>query len=67
MPIDHVLAVVPVSDMQVAQRWYEALLGRPEDKHAMDTPVEWRITDSSWVQVFHDPPIGVYAAQLCRG
>jgi predicted enzyme related to lactoylglutathione lyase len=55
MSIDHVLAVVPVSDIQVAQRWYEALVGRPEDNRPMDTLVEWRITDSSWVQVFHDP------------
>ncbi len=55
MSIVHVLAVVPVSNMQVAQRWYEALIGRPEDNHPMDTLVEWRITDSSWMQVFHDP------------
>ncbi len=55
MAIDHVLAVVPVSDIQVAQRWYEALVGRPEDNHPMDTLVEWRITETGWVQVFHDP------------
>jgi glyoxylase I family protein len=55
MPIDHVLAVVPVSDIQAARRWYEALVGRPEDNHPMDSLVEWRITESGWVQVFHDP------------
>ncbi len=55
MSIGHVLAVIPVSDIQVAHRWYEALMGRPEDNHPMDTLVEWRITESSWVQVFHDP------------
>jgi glyoxylase I family protein len=55
MPIDHVLAVVPVSDIQAAQRWYEALVGRPEDNHPMDSLVEWRITENGWVQVFHDP------------
>lgn len=55
MPINHVLAVVPVSDIEAAQRWYEALMGRPEDNHPMDSLVEWRITESGWVQVFHDP------------
>ena len=55
MPIDHVLAVVPVSDIQVAQQWYGALVGRPEDNHPMNTLVEWRITNNGWVQVFHDP------------
>jgi glyoxylase I family protein len=55
MPIDHVLAVVPVSDIQAARRWYEALVGRPEDNHPMDSLVEWRVTESGWVQVFHDP------------
>jgi glyoxylase I family protein len=55
MPIDHVLAVVPVSDIQAAQRWYGALVGRTEDNHPMDSLVEWRITESGWVQVFHDP------------
>jgi glyoxylase I family protein len=55
VPVDHVLAVVPVSDIQVAQRWYEALVGRPGDNHPMDSLVEWRITESGWVQVFHDP------------
>ncbi len=54
MTIDQVLAVVPVSDIEVAQRWYEALVGRPEDNHPMDTLVEWRITESGWVQVFLD-------------
>ena len=55
MPIDHVLAVVPVSDIPAAQRWYEALVGRPADNHPMDTLVEWRITAGGWIQVFHDP------------
>jgi glyoxylase I family protein len=55
MSIAHVLAVVPVSDIQAAQRWYEALFGRPEDNHPMDSLVEWRVTETGWVQVFHDP------------
>ena len=55
MSIDHVLAVVPVSDINVARQWYEALLGRPEDNHPMGTLVEWRVTDTGWLQVFFDP------------
>jgi predicted enzyme related to lactoylglutathione lyase len=55
MSIDQVLAVVAVSDMTTARPWYELLMGRPEDNHPMETLVEWRITDSAWVQVFHDP------------
>jgi catechol 2,3-dioxygenase-like lactoylglutathione lyase family enzyme len=55
MSIDHVLAVVPVSDIERSRRWYEALVGRPEDNHPMETLVEWRITEAGWVQVFHDP------------
>ena len=55
MSIDHVLAVVPVSDIQVSQKWYEALVGRPEDNRPMESLVEWRITEYGWVQVFHDP------------
>ncbi len=55
MSIDHVLAVVPVADMQTARPWYELLMGRPEDNHPMTTLVEWRIADKGWMQVFHDP------------
>jgi glyoxylase I family protein len=55
MPIDHVLAVVPVSDIDVARDWYELLVGRTEDNHPMDTLVEWRVTETGWLQVFHDP------------
>jgi glyoxylase I family protein len=55
MPIDQVLAVVPVSDMDAARTWYELLVGRPEDNHPMETLVEWRVTDTGWIQVFLDP------------
>ena len=55
MSIDHVLAVVPVSDIDVARQWYEVLFGRPEDNRPMDTLVEWRVTKTGWVQVFCDP------------
>jgi glyoxylase I family protein len=57
MPIDHVLAVVPVSEIEVSHQWYEVLFGRPEDNHPMDTLVEWRVTETGWVQVFHAPEV----------
>jgi len=52
MSIEHVLAVVPVADFEVAHAWYERLLGRPADNLPMaGRLVEWRVTDSGWVQV----------------
>jgi glyoxylase I family protein len=54
MPIEHVLAVVPVADIEAAQAWYGRLFGRPPDNLPMDGLVEWRVTGSGWVQVFRD-------------
>jgi len=54
MSIDHVLAVVPVADFGAAHAWYERLFGRPADNRPMEGLVEWRVTDSGWVQVTHD-------------
>jgi glyoxylase I family protein len=55
MSIDHVLAVVPVADFEAAHAWYERLFGRPADNLPMEgLLVEWRVTDSGWVQVTRD-------------
>jgi predicted enzyme related to lactoylglutathione lyase len=54
MPIEHVLAVVPVSDLQSGSRWYETLFGRPPDNNPMPTLVEWQVVPGGWVQVFVD-------------
>lgn len=54
MSIQHVLAVVPVSDLQVSSRWYEALFGRPADNNPMPTLAEWQVLPGAWVQVFVD-------------
>jgi glyoxylase I family protein len=55
MSIDHVLAVVPVADFEAAHAWYERLFGRPADNLPMEGRlVEWRVTDSGWVQVTLD-------------
>ena len=55
MSIDHVLAVIPVADFEVAHAWYERLFGRGADNLPMEgLLVEWRVTDSGWVQVTRD-------------
>jgi glyoxylase I family protein len=38
-----------------SRRWYQALVGRPEDNHPTETLVEWQITEAGWIQVFDDP------------
>jgi glyoxylase I family protein len=54
MPIEHVLAVVPVSDIERADTWYEALFGRPADNRPMPSLLEWQVTSAGWVQVTVD-------------
>ena len=54
MTIEHVLAVVPVSDLAAADAWYEALFGRPADNRPMPSLVEWQATGAGWVQVTVD-------------
>ncbi len=50
--IEHVMAVVPVTDVDRAARYYGQLLGRAPDNRPMATLVEGRVTDSGWLQVF---------------
>ena len=54
MAIEHVLAVVPVADVERADAWYEALFGRPADNRPMSSLVEWQVTTGGWVQVTVD-------------
>jgi glyoxylase I family protein len=54
MPIEHVLAVVPVSDIERADTWYEALFGRPADNRPMPSLLEWQVIGAGWVQVTVD-------------
>jgi hypothetical protein len=54
MAIEHVLAVVPVSDLERADAWYEVLFGRPADNRPMPSLVEWQVTGAGWVQVTVD-------------
>jgi glyoxylase I family protein len=54
MSIEHVLAVVPATDVARSQTWYEALFGRAADNHPMPNLVEWQVVPGGWVQVFAD-------------
>lgn len=54
MEIQHVLAVAPVTELAAARSWYERLFGAEATNTPMPTLVEWRVTDSGWVQVFTD-------------
>src|SRR3990170_7614667 len=54
MAIEHVMAVVPVSDLERADAWYEVLFGRPADNRPMPSLVEWQVTGAGWVQVTVD-------------
>jgi glyoxylase I family protein len=54
MTFQHVLAVVPVIDVDVARQWYEKLFGRPCDNNPMPVLVEWQVVPGGWVQLFVD-------------
>ncbi len=54
MSIEHVLAVVPVTDLERSRRWYESLFGRAADNNPMPNLVEWQLVPGAWVQVFVD-------------
>ena len=54
MSIEHVLAVVPVTDLARSQTWYETLFGRAADNNPMPNLVEWQVVPGGWVQVFAD-------------
>ncbi len=54
MPIEHVLAVIPVADLTVSAEWYERLFDAEPTNRPMPNLAEWRLTDTGWVQVFVD-------------
>jgi catechol 2,3-dioxygenase-like lactoylglutathione lyase family enzyme len=55
MAIEHVLAVVAVSDIERSEKWFTALFGRQPDNNPMPSLVEWQVLPGAWVQVFSDP------------
>ncbi len=54
MSIEHVLTVVPVTDLERSRRWYESLFGRAADNNPMPNLVEWQLIPGAWIQVFVD-------------
>ncbi len=54
MSFEHVLSVVPVSDLDEANAWYEKLFGRSADNNPMPVLFEWQVVPGGWVQVFVD-------------
>lgn len=56
MSIDHVLSVVAVSDFDASHDWYRRLFDTPATNVPMPGNLaEWRVTDTGWIQVLHDP------------
>jgi glyoxylase I family protein len=55
MTINHVLAVIPVSDLEASSVWYQKLFDRAPDNNPMPSLVEWHVTENGWLQVFVDP------------
>jgi glyoxylase I family protein len=54
MSIEHVLAVVPVTELERSRHWYESLFGRAADNNPMPNLVEWQVIPGGWIQVFAD-------------
>jgi glyoxylase I family protein len=54
MTIQHLLAVLPVSDVAASRQWFTALFGRGEDNHPMPSLIEWQVLPGAWLQVFED-------------
>jgi glyoxylase I family protein len=56
MTINHVLAVVAVSDFDTGHAWYQRLFDTPATNIPMPgTLAEWRVTDNGWLQMTCDP------------
>ena len=54
MEIDVLFAGVPITDLAVASRWWETMLGRPPDITVNEIEVMWRIADQGWLYLVVD-------------
>lgn len=54
MEFSRVLAQAAVTDVEVAERWYTALLDGPPTARPMDGLLEWHLTPTAGVQVWCD-------------
>lgn len=52
--VDHVLAVLAVSDLDRARAWFTGLFGRAPDNNPMESLIEWQVRDGGWVQITED-------------
>ncbi|WP_308203678.1 VOC family protein [Mycobacterium kubicae] len=52
--VQHLLAVIPVSDIHAAAQWYERFVGAAPTNNPMPSLFEWRVTSTGWIQVFAD-------------
>jgi predicted enzyme related to lactoylglutathione lyase len=55
MTIDVLFAGVPVREFTGSREWYTRLFGRPADVVAHEHEVMWRVTDTGWLYIVHDP------------
>lgn len=67
MSIDHVLAVVPVNDVDTSAQWYAPPVRQVRGHHPMPTLVEWQVRPGAWVQVFHPGKAGDGLLNLAVG
>ncbi|MBD3783163.1 MAG: VOC family protein [Micrococcales bacterium] len=44
-----------VADLERAERWYTALVGRGPDARPMDGLLEWHLSDTTGIQVWLEP------------
>lgn len=52
MSISNALASMAVKDLNAAETWYEAVLGRKSDRKPMNGLVEWTFADGGILQVY---------------
>ncbi|MFC3687005.1 VOC family protein [Aquipuribacter hungaricus] len=55
MTVTSVLAQAAVTDLEAAEGWWTALLGRGPDLRPMDGLLEWHLVGGSGVQVWREP------------
>lgn len=53
--VDHVLAVLAVTDLDRARTWFTGLFGREPDNNPMESLIEWQVRGGAWVQITADP------------
>lgn len=55
MTMDVLFAGVPVREFTGSLEWYTRLFGRPADVVAHEHEVMWRVTDTGWLYIVHEP------------